>query len=102
MLLPHMRDDEVHHTPRFEDPLKFLNDTSGLGRGYQQDNRGHVIEGSVWKWQLREPANHVERGIIPRRIALAEVDTHIFSMCEERFETTLACTCIKHSFAGWD
>src|SRR5215470_18007214 len=92
MFFPHMWNDQMDHSARLQHSLKFFNDSRGLWRMFQNDDRKHVIEGRIWKWQLLEPRNRVEPGIIPLRIPLCEIDGNIFRMGEERFESAFPCS----------
>src|SRR5262245_22124453 len=77
MLLPQVWHNEVHHAPGFQYAMEFLNYFTRLWRVFQDDHRQYVIEGSIREGQFLETADRIEFGIVPRRIALSKIETHV-------------------------
>ena len=83
MLFPHVRHNQVNHTVRLQHAPKFFDGAAGLRYMLQHYNREDMVEREIGKRQFLEPANYLQVRVVPRRIALREVDPHVFRVCKK-------------------
>src|SRR5439155_24713861 len=96
VLFPHMRNDHMHRAAALQHSFKLLYDTSRLRRVLEHDDRENAIEGFARKREFLEPPNHVQFRIIPSRVPLRKIKSHVGCMSEVRAKAAFAGAGIQH------